>query len=134
MIVGKEWIIDASGCRVDDLRNLGHLRGVFDRIISDLSLQTVGEQVWQQFPFPGGVTGLVLLTESHLTCHTYPEFMSATFNLYCCRVRPEWPWVERLKEMLGASSVSVRTLDRVVSDVDDNVFLQYSQKVYGNRS
>jgi S-adenosylmethionine decarboxylase len=53
-----------------------------------------------------------MLTESHLACHTYPEFGVATFNLYCCRERPAWPWDERLREMLGAHDVCVRSLSR----------------------
>ena len=36
----------------------------------------------------------------------------ATFNLYCCRERGEWPWAERLGEMLGAAEVSVRSVSR----------------------
>jgi len=32
-----------------------------------------------------GVTGLLLLTESHLACDTFPERGFASFNLYCCR-------------------------------------------------
>ncbi|MFN2532607.1 MAG: S-adenosylmethionine decarboxylase family protein [Pyrinomonadaceae bacterium] len=114
MIVGREWIIDASGCRAEYLRDVNRLRAVFSRIIEELALQVVGEQLWRQFPTPGGITGLALLTESHLTCHTYPEFSSATFNLYCCRERPEWPWCERLQNMLAAREVSIRVVERNV--------------------
>ena len=56
-----------------------------------------------------------MLTESHLACHTYPEFGVATFNLYCCRERATWPWEERLREMLGANGVRVRCLARTAS-------------------
>ena len=115
MIVGKEWIVDASGCRADDLRDVNRLRTVFARVIDELGLQVMGDQLWRQFPAPGGVTGLALLSESHLTCHTYPEFSSATFNLYCCRARPDWPWSERLREMLGARDVSIRVIERSVT-------------------
>ena len=65
-----------------------------------------------QVPWPGGVTGLALLTESHLACHTYPEFRLAAFNLYCCRERAEWDWAARLSELLGAREVRVRRLTR----------------------
>lgn len=116
MIVGTEWLIDASGCRPETLRDVDALRHMFDCIISDLNLQVVGEQMWHSFPTPGGVTGLALLTESHLACHTYPEFRTATINLYCCRDRAEWPWAERLATMLGAQSVIVRVSHRVVPD------------------
>jgi S-adenosylmethionine decarboxylase len=116
MIVGTEWLIDASGCSPETLRDTTALRRMFDCIISDLNLQVVGEQMWHSFPTPGGVTGLALLTESHLACHTYPEFRTATINLYCCRERAEWPWAERLAEILGAQSVTVRVSHRVVPD------------------
>ena len=118
MIVGTEWVIDAAGCREESLRDLAQLRSLFQRIIRELNLQVIGEPAWQTFPPPGGITGLALLTESHLTCHTYPEFCVATFNLYCCRTRPTWPWAERLSEMLGAQEVRVRVLERRSSASD----------------
>ena len=34
---------------------------------------------------PKGFTMMVLLSESHLAIHTYPEHNSLTFNLYSCR-------------------------------------------------
>jgi S-adenosylmethionine decarboxylase len=110
--VGTEWLIEASGCDAGRLRDAAQLRAVFARAIGELELRVVGEQLWHTFPGEGGVTGLAMLTESHLACHTYPEFGVATFNLYCCRERPAWAWDERLREMLGASSVVVRDVSR----------------------
>jgi S-adenosylmethionine decarboxylase len=112
LTVGTEWLIEASGCDAEALRDVGRLRGVFARAIAELGLRVVGEQHWHKFTGEGGATGLAMLTESHLACHTYPEFGVATFNLYCCRERPEWPWAERLREMLGAREVSVRRVRR----------------------
>ena len=112
LTVGMEWLIEASGCDAEALRDVGRLREVFARAIRELDLRVVGEQHWHKFPGEGGATGLAMLTESHLACHTYPEFGVATFNLYCCRERAAWPWAERLREMLGAGDVSVRSLSR----------------------
>ena len=111
-MVGTEWIIDAFGCDAGSLRQTDKLRAVFSRLISDLGLKTVGSGNWHQFPAERGVTGLVMLTESHLACHTYPEHRTATFNLYCCRERPEWDWQENLKELIGAESVRVTKVQR----------------------
>ena len=112
MKVGTEWLIDAEGCSARLLRDLGTMKRVCDLIIADLDLRSLGDPVWHQFPTPGGVTGLILLTESHLACHTYPELGVVTFNLYCCRLRPEWPWEARLTELLGAGRVIVRSVGR----------------------
>jgi S-adenosylmethionine decarboxylase len=112
MIVGTEWIIEAYGCEADALRDDDVLRSIFARIIADLGLKPVGTGQWHKFPDAGGVTGLVMLTESHLACHTYPEHQTATFNLYCCRERPEWDWEEKLAEMLGAKKIEIRKIER----------------------
>ena len=112
--MGTEWLIDASGCDPTALADLDRLRGIFERIISDLGLNVLGEIAWHQFDQPNGISGLALLSESHLTCHTYPEFRAATFNLYCCRNRASWSWETTLKEMLGATEVNVRVFERTI--------------------
>ena len=35
---------------------------------------------------PGGVTGVVLLAESHLAVHTWPELDAVTIDVYVCNV------------------------------------------------
>jgi len=115
MTLGTEWLIDASGCDAAALADLDRLRAVFDRVIRDLNLNVLGEIAWHPFDYPGGISGLALLSESHLTCHTYPEFRAATFNLYCCRNRDSWSWETTLKEMLGATAVTVRVSERMIA-------------------
>lgn len=112
MIVGTEWLIEAKNCNEDLLRDEQTLKSVFAAIIKDLGLKTIGKDIWHKFPGEGGVTGLVALTESHLACHTYPEYKIATFNLYCCKTRPEWNWDENLREMLGSKEVSITKIER----------------------
>ena len=112
MTTGMEWLIDAGGCDAARLGDVEAVRAVCEEIIADLELRVIGEPHWHQFPPPGGVTGMYLLTESHLTCHTFPELGVATFNLYCCRPRAPWPWESQLSERLGAGRVEVRCVAR----------------------
>ncbi len=119
MNVGTEWLIDALGCQAASLRDTALLKSVCERIICDLDLRVVGEPLWHKFTGAGGVTGIFLLTESHLSCHTYPEVGTATFNLYCCRERPRWKWEENLRQSLGASQVTVREIRRGNSTLID---------------
>jgi len=55
----------------------------------------------------GGITGVVVLSESHLAVHTFPERGFAAVNLYCCRPRAPWPWAQGLGDALGATEVLV---------------------------
>jgi S-adenosylmethionine decarboxylase len=111
---GTEWMVDASRCDGQSLRDLNRITSICQRVIIDLGLTVVGEPMIHAFPGPGGVTALYLLSESHLACHTYPEHGFATFNLYCCRRRPEWSWRDELSGLLGAEEVVVRELRRDV--------------------
>jgi S-adenosylmethionine decarboxylase len=109
---GIEWIIEAHGCAPELLRDLNTLRRLFERLIEDLELRPVGETQWHQFPKAGGITGLCLLAESHLTVHTFPEFQSLCLNLFCCVPRAEWDFSSQLAHIVHASSVTVRSVAR----------------------
>jgi len=123
MIVGTEWLVEAMGCDPDALRDQDILRAVLSGVITELGLKSVGS-CWHKFEGEGGVTGLIALTESHLACHTYPEYNTATFNLYCCRTRPEWDWEGNLKVRLRASAVRVTRIERGIdqSQISDLQF------------
>jgi len=109
---GIEWVVDAHGCNAESLTNLDLLRELFERIVSDLRLRPVGDTQWHQFPNTGGVTGLSLLAESHLACHTFPEFGSLCLNLFCCVPREPLDFAEALANVFGATSVTVQTVTR----------------------
>lgn len=109
---GIEWIVDASGCAPEALRSERVIGTLFAQIVRELGLHPIGEARVHVFPAPGGITGLLMLTESHLSCHTFPETGLCALNLYCCRPRPPWNWRDRLAEALGAARVEVRTCQR----------------------
>jgi S-adenosylmethionine decarboxylase len=106
-------VVEAHGCDAVALRDASCLQALFSDLINELELKPLGEQAWHKFPGEGGVTGLVLLTESHLTCHTFPEYRSLCLNLFCCRPRPEWDFEQRLRERFGANTVQVRRIERL---------------------
>ncbi|WP_420126626.1 S-adenosylmethionine decarboxylase family protein [Longimicrobium sp.] len=109
---GREWLVEAHGCDPAALADVETLRRLFDRIVRELSLHPVAPAQWHRFPGPGGVTGLCMLAESHLACHTFPEHGSICLNLFCCRPRPEWDWDGELRALLNADQVTVRAVER----------------------
>ena len=63
------------------------LRALCLRAVADAGLAAVGE-LFHRFGTPAdrqsGVTGVVLLAESHLAVHTWPELGGVTIDAYVC--------------------------------------------------
>ncbi|MFN9747333.1 MAG: adenosylmethionine decarboxylase, partial [Betaproteobacteria bacterium] len=76
---------DLHGCAAElpALRDTEALRELCLRAVRDAGLQAVGEQ-FHCCPAPAGVTGAVLLAESHLAVHTWPEHGTVTVDAFVC--------------------------------------------------
>jgi S-adenosylmethionine decarboxylase len=108
---GCEWIIEAHHCDASTLADPQALRDLFDDLIAQMDLHPVAESQWHQFA-GGGITGLALLQESHIACHTFPEHRSLCLNVFCCKPRPDWDFKNHLQLKFRAASVEIRRLDR----------------------
>jgi S-adenosylmethionine decarboxylase len=117
-VPGIEWVVEATGCDPAPLADPAAMGALFDAIVADLALRPVAPALWHRFPGPGGVTGVIVLAESHLACHTFPEHGAACLNLFCCAPRPEWDWEGELRRRLGATTVRVRRLERRYDEAD----------------
>lgn len=109
---GCEWVVEAYGCEPASLRSLDKLQALFGAMIEELRLHAVEPPLWHQFPGPGGVTGLTLLAESHLACHTFPEHGTICLNLFCCKPREDWDFAAYLQREFAAAQVAVRRIER----------------------
>jgi S-adenosylmethionine decarboxylase len=104
--------VDATGCDADSLRDLRTLERLFDALIEAARLTPVGAAAWHRFPNTGGLTGMQVLAESHLACHTFPEHGSLCLNVFCCVARPDWEPERTIRAILDAQHVRVRRLER----------------------
>lgn len=78
---------DLRGCTATSgaITNPAVLRKLCLDAVALAGLQAVGE-LFHQFPSPGGITGVVLLAESHLAVHTWPELGAVTLDVYVCNL------------------------------------------------
>ncbi len=91
---GLHLTADLHGCAVERpaMTELGALRALCLRAVEAAGLRAVGElfHSFEALPAhgeePAGITGVVLLAESHLTVHTWPEIGAVTLDVYVCNI------------------------------------------------
>ncbi len=72
------------------------------------------QQVFHKFN-PHGVSGVVVIAESHLSIHTWPEFGYCAIDVFTCGETVDYKKaVDYLKQMLKAKSISVMEMKRGV--------------------
>jgi S-adenosylmethionine decarboxylase len=64
------------------IRKETELVPIMERIVKRLKLNEVA-RAFHQFE-PEGVTGVIVLSESHFSAHTYPENDQIYVDLFCC--------------------------------------------------
>ncbi len=88
---GLHIIGDLYNCAPGDtLCSAGHLRKLSIDACRRVGLTVLGEHFYQfdgvDATQAGGATGAVVLAESHLAIHTWPERSQATLDVYVCNV------------------------------------------------
>lgn len=78
----------------------------------------VRETVFHRFS-PQGVSGVVVISESHLAIHTWPEFGYAAVDVFTCGQTVD-PWVScnYLKQKFSAQNMTAREIKRGIFDVE----------------
>jgi S-adenosylmethionine decarboxylase len=93
---GLHLTADLRGCAPSQraMTELDALRPLCLQTVRGAGLLPVGE-LFHRFPQPagasepGGITGVVLLAESHLAVHTWPELGAVTLDVYVCNFGAE---------------------------------------------
>lgn len=112
--LGQHSLFDLHDC---DVTRLGD-REVVRTALLEAVRQTGGTIVadaFHQFS-PHGVSGVVIIAESHVTIHTWPERAFAAVDLFTCSTTLDHELVERhIAAALGAKRVERQTLARGVA-------------------
>ena len=96
---GKHILAEYSECECTFLDSEPDIRSLMLEAATRSGATVVGD-IFHHFS-PQGVTGVVVVAESHLAIHTWPEFGYASVDLFTCGTRVD-PWIgfEYIKEKL----------------------------------
>lgn len=107
---GKHLIIDANGCNSGILNDAKSIKKLMKETIKQLDMEILSTS-FHSF-FPQGVTGLIGLSTSHFSIHTWPEHGYAAFDLYTCGKQDLWPAIEKILFKIEAKHATLYDLSR----------------------
>jgi len=113
--LGKHLLLELKGCNKEVLNDVGFLRGALITAAGEAGAIVLGES-FHQFN-PQGVSGVVIIAESHLCIHTWPEYGYAAVDIFTCgnSVQPEKA-AEILMGKLGSKDHSIMEIERGILD------------------
>ncbi|WP_107825370.1 adenosylmethionine decarboxylase [Neisseria sicca] len=94
-IPGNHGLLDLYGCDEAVLKNEGRLKTAL-KAAAQAAEATILAERFHIFGGAGGITGVLLLAESHISIHTWPEHRFAAIDAFICGGMK----LERVKEIL----------------------------------
>ena len=109
--LGRHLLAELFGCDADLLNN----KEAIEKVMNGAALvsgATIVGSVFHLFN-PHGISGVVVIAESHLAIHTWPEFRYAAVDIFTCGEEVD-PWEAHhyIKKELRAESVSIVEMKR----------------------
>ncbi len=115
--IGYHYIIEASGCDPKVLTDANALKKIL------LEAAKAGEMDVRSTYFykfsPQGISGMVIVSESHISIHTWPEKGYAAIDVYTCDTnsKPE-KTVNYILEKIKADYAHITEVERGIEDED----------------
>ena len=109
--LGHQLMVEYYGCSPEYLNDEDHIRRTMIEAAQATGATVVGE-VFHEFN-PHGISGVVVIAESHLAIHTWPEYGYAAVDLFTCgeEIDP-FKGFDHLRERLAAERFEVQEFYR----------------------
>ncbi|MCB0214172.1 MAG: adenosylmethionine decarboxylase [Anaerolineae bacterium] len=131
-VIGKHAIIDLSGCDPDIIRDRESILGCLKQAAQIAKVTVVGHL--EHYFSPEGYSAVLVLEESHLSIHTWPEYGYISLDLYSCNLETDFDAVEKfLAQQFKAKNVESQLLKRKFSPTPVSTPISLVQKLIGRK-
>jgi len=105
--LGKHLLVDFFGVGMEKLQDRRSLMKVLRSALKEAGFRIITEAGSHKFHEGGkGVTGFILLAESHAAFHSYPEYGYIALDIYACGKHDPRSVAEKMEKYLGPQKVS----------------------------
>ena len=109
--LGKQILVEYYDCDQSKINDVSYIENSLIQA-TKASNATIISHNFHKFS-PYGVSGVVVIAESHVAIHTWPEYNYAAVDIFTCGDTID-PWIiqERLKEYFESKNVSSMEMKR----------------------
>jgi S-adenosylmethionine decarboxylase len=113
--LGRHILAEIYGCPADILNDVRKIEEILVNAALEAGAE-IREVVFHKFS-PQGVSGVVVISESHLAIHTWPELGYAALDVFTCgdRVNP-WDACNFITTHFQAQNMTATEVDRGILD------------------
>lgn len=109
--LGRHILVEAYDCDYYALDNIKELQQAMITA-AEAAGATVVDAAFRKFE-PHGVSGVLVISESHLTIHTWPEYGYAAIDLFTCGCNADpWKAFDHLSAYLQSSRTTTIEIQR----------------------
>jgi len=114
--LGKHIILEVHGVDSNLLNNIEKIENIMTKAVR-LCGATIIKPFFHQFS-PHGISGVIVIAESHFSIHTWPEYGYAALDLFTCgdQIKPD-DAVRYLKEEMNAGHIHMMEIKRGTLDI-----------------
>jgi len=116
--LGRHVLAELYGCKFEVLNDINRVEDIMVNAALEAGAE-IREFVFHKFS-PQGVSGVVVISESHLAIHTWPELGYAAVDVFTCgeKVDP-WDACKYLESMFGANQMKASEVKRGIIALED---------------
>ena len=103
-------IVDLYGCDANILDSIKKIKSIVHTICNALPT-TIVEECYHKFE-PIGISAFAIISTSHFSIHTWPEYSYASVDIFSCDSRVPAEITTRLKDLLGATHIESKVIKR----------------------
>ena len=109
--LGNHLLVELYECDSKKLNDLGKLEMVLEEAVR-ISGATALKASFHQFA-PQGVSGVIIIAESHFTIHTWPEYGYAALDIFTCgQSLDSQKALDYIEKELNVKTISVTEMKR----------------------
>jgi len=125
---GTHYILDGYGANPEILKDTTSLKAMLTTLVTEMHMHAISDTIVVEVgekntKDPGGVSGFVMIAESHISFHTFPKRGFVTIDVYTCQNDLDTDTLtQKFTENFSLKDIDVQVIKRGTKYPTENLY------------